>query len=336
MKNLLYIGNNLSTRKTNVSSVKTLGRLLETEGYQLRYASSYKNKGFRLLHMLWACFKNRKWADAVIIDTYSTQNFYYALACSQLCRLLKVPYYTSLNGGNLPQRLTHSPKYSALIFNHAKKNITPSLYLKEAFEAKGFFNITYIPNTIEVKNYPYALKRFETIRLLWVRSFSEIYNPEMAIKVQKALGDLGYTTSLCMIGPDSDGSLKSLKALARQFKTNTEFTGKLSKQDWISKSKAYNIFINTTNFDNAPVSVIEAMALGFPIISTNAGGMPFLIEDGEQGLLCDKADVNAMVAHIVNVFSDSELANRLSISARKKAETFDWATVKLLWISIIG
>ena len=65
------------------------------------------------------------------------------------------------------------------------------------------------------------------------------------------------------------------------------FTGKLSKQEWRDLSKDYNVFINTTNFDNTPVSVIEAMALGIPVVSTNVGGLPFLITDKVDGVLVE-------------------------------------------------
>ena len=335
MKNLLYIGNNLNTNRTNLSSIQTLGGLLESEGYQLRYTSSYKFKILRLLDMLWSCIKFKNWIDIVIVDTYSTQNFYYALFCSQLCRLLQLPYCTILHGGDLPKRLKNNPKLSDVIFNNSKQNISPSLYLKNAFVAKGYKNVNYIPNTIKLKNYPIISKDYNSIRLLWVRSFSKIYNPEMAIQVLKKLIDLGYPTSLCMIGPDSDGRLKELKALAKDLNVNVEFTGKLPKSEWLIKSKESNIFINTTNFDNAPVSVIEAMALGFPIVSTNAGGMPFLLKDKKDGILVKKNDVDAMVEAIIKVYEKKSLRDNLTLNARKKAKTFDWEVVKYQWNEIL-
>lgn len=335
MKNLLYIGNNLSTKNNNTSSIQTLGRLLESEGYQLRYASKYKNKALRLLDMLWSCFKYMKWANAVIIDTYSTQNFYYALFCSQLCRLLRLPYFTSLNGGNLPQRLKKNPRLSGFIFNNAAQNISPSIYLKKEFEAQGYLDIKHISNTIVIKNYPLHTKGFELIRLLWVRSFSKIYNPQMAVKVQKKLMDMGYAAELCMIGPDSDGSLNQVKALAKALNTDTKFTGKLTKSEWIEKSKNSNIFINTTDFDNTPVSVIEAMALGLPVVSTNVGGMPYLIDNEKEGILVEKGDVDAMVNAIIRIFKEKALRDTLILNARIKTETFDWSVVKQQWNSVL-
>ena len=65
------------------------------------------------------------------------------------------------------------------------------------------------------KKYQFEERNFEEIKLLWVRSFSKIYNPELAIKVLKTLIDEGIPASLCMVGPDSDGSLKKLKSCLR-------------------------------------------------------------------------------------------------------------------------
>ena len=46
-----------------------------------------------------------------------------------------------------------------------------------------------------------------------------------------------------------------------------------------------DVFLNTTNYDNTPVSVLEAMACGLPLVSTNVGGIPYLLEDGKTALL---------------------------------------------------
>lgn len=336
MKHILYIGNNLSSEKTNQSAIQTLGRLLEAEGYELRYASHFNNKVLRFFHMLWSCLKHSKWADAVLIDTYSTQNFYFALGCSQLCRLIGLPYFPILHGGDLPTRLKKSPKSSCLIFQNSEKNISPSLYLKHEFEAKGFSNMLHIPNSIEIENYPFKHKEYQSIKLLWVRSFSKIYNPEMAVYVLKQLLDIGYKAELCMIGPDAGGYLNKVKQLASDLEVKVEFTGKLTKQEWIKKSAYHNIFINTTNFDNAPVSLMEAMALGFPVVSTNAGGLPFLIEDGKGGFLVGKNDTQAMVNKIVEIFENQKVRMLVTTNARKKAESFDWQVVKQQWQSVFN
>ena len=279
MKKILYIGNKLNNKRSNVSSIDALVPLFEKEGYTMYYASSRLNKVLRLSEMLIDCVRYRKKIDVVIIDTYSTLNFYYALFVSQLCRILNLKYIPSLNGGNLPKRLRENPFLCKLIFNHAYKNVSPSLFLKEAFETYGYTNINYIPNTIELEHYPFKQRSFASVNLFCLRSFSDIYNPLLAIKILKALQDDGIDAILCMVGPDSDGTLKKAKKLAKQLEVDVQFPGKLSKPEWVKLAQDYNIFINTTNFDNMPVSVIEGMALGMVVVSTNVGGMPYLIKN---------------------------------------------------------
>ena len=278
-KPLLYIGNKLAIHGNPPTAIDTLTIKLEDEGYSIITASSQKPKLFRLLDMLVTTFRNRKKVAAVLIDTYSTQNFYYAVIIGTMCRFFKIPYIPILHGGNLPHRLEKSKNTCKQLFNGAYTNVAPSAYLAEKFRGKGYENLTYIPNTIEIQNYPFKLRQEIKAKLLWVRSFSEIYNPLLALQIVELLKKEGLEVELCMVGPEKDGSLQRCKNVAQELNLPITFPGILKKEEWIDLSKDYDIFINTTNFDNMPVSVMEAMALGLPVVSTNVGGLPYLIED---------------------------------------------------------
>lgn len=334
MKNILYIGNKLSEKGKTETTIETLSKNLRLEGYSVFTCSNKQNKVWRLLDMLLAIFKFANKADYVLIDTYSTSNFYYAFVCSQLCRILKLKYIPILHGGNLPQRLKNNPTMSKLVFRNAHVNVAPSVYMQLEFETYGYSNLVYIPNVINLKNYPFKTRNFDAIKLLWVRSFSEIYNPFLAIEILKTLIAEGVSASLCMVGPDIDGSLFRTKKYAEELNVEVAFTGKLSKETWIEASKNFNVFINTTNFDNMPVSIIEAMALGLPIISTNVGGLPFLIKNNQDGILVNPKDANAFVKAIKYLQSNYEETNKMTLKAREKVADFNWEIVKKQWISI--
>ncbi|WP_445731686.1 glycosyltransferase family 4 protein [Mariniflexile sp.] len=335
MKQLLYIGNHLSKAGKTETTIEILGKALRVEGFTVHTVSNKKNKVWRLLEMLFAILKFYKKADYVLMDTYSTSNFYYAYLCGQLCRFLKLKYIPILHGGNLPNRLRSSPRLSDSLFKNAHINVAPSLYMQSEFEKMGYSNLVYIPNFIEIKNYPFKKRRFETVKLLWVRSFSEIYNPLLAIKILKLLLDEGIPATLTMVGPDNDGSLLKAEKYAEGLGVEINFTGKLSKESWIELSKNHNIFINTTNFDNMPVSVIEAMALGLPIISTNMGGLPYLIENEKDGVLVKPNNAALFVEAIKKLQAHSDVANAMAFTARNKVANFDWEIVKKQWIRVL-
>lgn len=335
-RNLLYIGNKLSKKGSTVTSIETLGNFLKAEGFKVTTASSKKNKILRLLDMLWNVLKFHNKNTVVLIDTYSTQNFYFAVLVACLCRVRNIPYIPILRGGNLPTRLKNSPKKSKALFEGAQVNVAPSHYLMEAFKKKGFTKLIHIPNTIEIDNYPFLLRKNLQPKLLWVRSFATLYNPLLALDILALLKNKGFDATLTMVGPPKDESLASCKARATQESLPVTFTGMLSKEAWIALSSQHDIFINTTNFDNTPVSVMEAMALGLPVVSTNVGGLPYLIEDGADGLLVPPEDAATFAEAIEKLLVNPVKAVEIALAARKKVAQFDWEQVKQQWISLLS
>lgn len=335
MKNILYVGNNLSKAGKTQTTIESLSEHLSSVGYTVYAFSNKKNKFLRLFDMLFAVLKYASKVDYVLVDTYSTQNFYYAYLSSQLCCVLKLKYIPILHGGNLPNRLQNNPRLSKALFNNAYKIVSPSLYLKSAFEAKGYSNIICIPNAIDIKNYPFKQRTQETINLFWVRSFSKIYNPLLAIHLLKVLKDEGLRATLCMVGPEGDGELNEAKNLAKALQVEVKFTGRLSKKEWIQLAEDYNIFINTTNFDNMPVSVMEAMALGLPIVSANVGGMPFIIENEHNGILVTPNNVVEFVKSVKWIMSHPNKVKIIAKNARLSVEQFDYKLIIKKWQSLL-
>jgi len=333
-KTILYIGNDLIKKTKYTTTMDTLSYLLSSIGYIICKCSSKNNKVIRLLHMCITIVRLRNKLDYVFIDTYSTSNFYYALFTSQLCRFYKIKYLSILHGGNLPNRLKKNPILSSLIFSHSYMNIAPSEYLQQKFAQKGF-DTELIPNVIPLHQYPFKERKRIAPKLLYVRAFAKTYNPTMAIEVLKELKNTYPKAILCMIGPDKDGTLEDVKQLINKYHLNksVEITGVLSQEEWHKKSQQYDIFINTTNIDNTPVSVIEAMALGLSVVSTNVGGLPFLIQHNINGVLVEKNHPLAMTKEICKIVEENKQS--LAINAREKVENFDWNIVRSKWIKLL-
>lgn len=339
MKNkitILYIGNKLSHHGLTKGLIETLGPQLEELKFRLIYGGDKYNPISRLLQMLKQIFIYRGDVDYVIIDTYSTKAFWYAWISAIFCRIIKLRYIPILHGGNMPIRLQKSTLFCNSIFKYSHKNIVVSNYLKNNFDNYGFSSVL-IPNSINISNYACKKRTNINPKILWVRSFHKQYNPKMAIDVLYNLQKKYENVTLCMVGPDKDGSMEEVIKYSKELGVynQLEITGLLKKSEWVKLSQRFDVFINTTNVDNTPVSVIEAMALGLPVVSTNIGGIPFLIESGVDGLLVESNDINSMVSKIKMLLDDKSLVQKLTTNARKKACSMDWDSIKNLWIKTL-
>jgi glycosyltransferase involved in cell wall biosynthesis len=157
----------------------------------------------------------------------------------------------------------------------------------------------------------------------------------MAVKVFMKLKSNFPDAKICMVGPKKDDSYSKTLKFAKKNNVEVIFTGKLSKEDWIELSKDYNVFINTTHFDNTPISVIEAMALGLPVVSTNVGGIPYLLEHNVNALLVNDDDIDEMTNQIKRLFTEPNLAHNLSDKGKESVKNFDWEVVKKQWIELL-
>lgn len=333
---ILYIGNNLSKPNSNVTTLQLLASLLNEEGFEVCCTSSKVNQVFRLIDMLSSIVKYRKKINYILIDTYSTKNFYYALLSSQLARMLHLKYIPILHGGDLPNRLEYSPWMSKMLFGNSYRNIAPSNYLKTEFKKHGYVS-DFIPNVLEINNYSFKQRINFQPKLLYVRAFQELYNPQMAIRTLAKLQKEFPLAELCMVGPDKDGSLQKCKDLAKNLGVDEsiKFTGLLSKTEWHQLSIDYDIFINTTTVDNTPISVMEAMALGLAVVSTNVGGIPYLISNQVTGVLVTSNNDDAMVLAVKDVMCNYLKYSKITSVARNLVEQFDWVIIKEEWKALL-
>ena len=160
----------------------------------------------------------------------------------------------------------------------------------------------------------------------------------MAVEVLRLLLLKFPEAKLCMVGPEKDESLKETKALIAnyQIQERVTLTGVLAKAAWHQLAVEYDLFINTTNVDNTPVSVLEAMALGLPVVSTNVGGMPYLLEDGVDGILVSPNNPKEMAEAIVDLIEHPQQVITLTTNARNKVAQFDEDIVKDQWHKLLN
>ena len=333
---VLLVGNFLSRHLTTRTVGEELADRLEASGWPVAATSQKLPRLSRLFDMLRTIWMRGPFAVAQV-DVYSGSAFLWAEAACRSLRWRQTPYVLTLHGGRLPELAQRWPRRVRWLLGGASTVTTPSRYLLRAM-APYRESLTLVPNPLDLGAYPFAARRRLRPCLVWLRAFHSIYNPELAVRVLARIAGDHPEASLTMIGPDKgDGSLDRTRrrAAALGVAERVTFTGAVPKSEVPGLLARADIFLNTTNVDNAPVSVTEAMACGLCVVSTDAGGLRDLLTDGEDALLVGRDDPAAMAAAVHRVLMAPDLAARLSRNARREAETRDWSKILPQWQKIL-
>lgn len=306
---------------------------LKAAGWSVFLSSSLQGRVARLLDFLSTVWRYRNRYDVAHVDVYSGPAF----ACAELVcwtlRRIKKPYILTLRGGNLPAFAKRTGKRVPRLLQSASIVTTPSAYLLKQMHPYRQ-ELVLLPNPLDVSKYSFRHRAHPTSRLVWLRSFHDVYNPSLAIQVVVRLIQDFPDVRLIMMGPDrGDGSFQATKKLAIELGVadRLTFTGSVRKDDIPHLLHEGDLFLNTPRVDNTPVTVLEAMASGLSIVSTNVGGIPYLLEDEYDSLLVPDGDDTAMAKAITRFLTEDGLAERLTKNARRKVEQFDWRNVLPKW-----
>jgi len=333
MNTVLLIGNYFQYGQSNPNVWHALAAHLSEKGWRVITTSRKRNKFLRLMDMLLTIYRERDNYDVAEVDIFSGPSFIWAEFCVSLLNLLKKRTVITLHGGKLAAFEKENPKRVRRLFHRAKMVVTPSLFLKNHF-SKIREDIVRIPNGIDLDNFKYYLREKPAPKLIWLRALHQIYSPWMAVEVLNILRNKFQEISLTMVGPDKgDGSLEKVRMLVDQyrFEDSVRIIGGVDKSQvpyWLNQG---DIFINTTRYESFGVSVLEAAVCGLPIVTTDAGELPYMWEDGVDALVVPVDDPAAMAEAVGRILTEPELAVRLSANARKKAEAFDWSILLPQW-----
>ena len=334
---ILLAGNHLSGPGGSRGPIEDLAVRLRERGHSCLCVSPYRNGMARASHLMWTALSRRDDYDAAVVDVYSGRAFLWADALSRILEHLGKPFVLTLHGGSLPEYAAAHPEFVSKCLRRGTAVTAPSPYLCERMRACRP-DITLIPNALDIKSLPYRMRSSAGPSLVWVRAFHRIYNPLLAPRVLRELVRHVPDVTLTMVGPDKDGSLLQTAHEAERLGVLglIYFTGGLKHAEVQRYLDSSDVFINTTNIDNTPVSVLEAMACGLCVVSTSVGGVPWLIGDGQNGLLVPRDNEVAMAEAVVRVLRDPLLAVRLSVSARSTALQSDWSQVLPKWEELLA
>ena len=208
--------------------------------------------------------------------------------------------------------------------------ITPSGYLVDVFKdfglaAKPIFNF------VDTNRFRFRERKILEPVFLSNRNFEAHYNVSCSLRAFAEIQRVLPNGRLVVVG---DGPEKEkLQSLAHQLRLqNVEFVGRIPPEEMPKIYDRADVYLNSPSVDNMPISIIEAFACGLPVVSTNAGGIPYIVENGKTGLLVADNDHRALADAALSLFADQEMAARLVAAAREEVGKYSWKNVRKEWL----
>jgi glycosyltransferase involved in cell wall biosynthesis len=319
-----------------LTAPEQLADLFEKNNISVIKTAYSQNKIFRLIHIVKTIFKKKARFHLAIIPLYGTAAAFYLQAItSRILKLLHKQIIMTVHGGSIPQRMQKDPARFLRSLKRADQIVAPSGFLQNELSR---YNIqsTVIQNPIPIKDYPFILKNEFRPKLLWMRTFEDLYNPFMAIDVAVILSGKYGDFEMVMAGADK-GLLDPAKKYVQKkgIAAKVHFPGFISLGQKLEYARHYDFCISTNHIDNAPVSLVECMALGLVVISVNTGGLPYMIENNCNGFLVNPGDAAGMAYKIMELIEKPGHAHRVAQQARLYAEQFDESIVIKKWKQLL-
>lgn len=336
---VLIVGLFLSARnrhKIQRTPADQLAELFVKNGMQVITTSKFVPRLARLVDTLATIFLKRREFSIAIVPFYGGyKSFVWEAITVSLLKKLNKKIVLIAHGGGIPERMKAKPAKYIDLMKKADAVVCPSGFLVAEF---GKYNqpCTIIENVVNLDEYHFRYK--ETIRphILWMRAFEHPYNPLMAVKVLAKVKQQYPQASMVMAGFDF-GMLQETKDLAEQLNviSSIEFPGYITNEQKNRYAAECDIYICTNRIDNAPISIIEMMALGVPVVTVNSGGIPYLVKDGHDCLMVNDDDAESMSNKIQYLISNPGKAMALAKNAKTSAGKFGENAVMGKWQSLL-
>jgi len=245
-----------------------------------------------------------------------------------------IPVVVNYRGGEADTFFSRSFRWIRPTLRRAAAVVVPSGFLAEVFNKRGIGTKT-IPNIIDMQKFTDRLEnRNESLNVLVTRNLEPIYDIATALRAfHRVLHQYPQATlTVCGTGPDR----QQLEAQCDELgmRESVTFTGTVDNDRMAELYHTAGVLLNTSLVDNMPISILEALASGVPVVSTDAGGIPYLVEHNKSALLFSLGDDEGMAAAIVSLFSDRARVADLSRQGLADVQQYTWPAVKVKLLAV--
>lgn len=248
-----------------------------------------------------------------------------------IARLRGIPVVVNYRGGEAETFLCRSSAAVGFSMRRASVVVVPSGFLQQVFSKFGL-ETRIVPNIVDLDKFHPAPNPPTGTHIVIARNLEPLYDIGTGLRAMALLLDRHPEARMSIAG--SGPERERLEHLTRELGISAQvrFTGRLDSAEMAELYRSATLSLNTALVDNMPNSVLEALACGVPVVSTNVGGVPFLVEHETTALLVEAGDAAAMAEAMTRLIEDHALRHNLIRNGLAHVQRFTWERVGRLWM----
>ncbi len=284
---------------------------------------------FRLASYKVTLIKRLKHTDVIHIMANSGWSWHlFAAPAIVIGRMYNKPVIVNYRGGYASGFFRKSWFWVQLTLKKSQAIVVPSIFLKEVFE-QYHKSAVVIPNVLDKALFfqDKTSQVNEQPHFIVTRNLEAIYDVATTVRAFALIVKVFPCAKLSIAGtgPEKQALISLINDLKLTGSVN--FTGRLAPKEMAKLYQQADVMLNASTVDNTPNSIIEALACGTPVVSTDAGGIPKLVTHQHDALLVNIADHQKMAESAIDILKKSTLRQSLITNGLSTIEKFYWPNV---------
>lgn len=247
-----------------------------------------------------------------------------------LGRLLRTPVLVNYHSGDAEDHLTRFRLSSRLLLRHVSGIVVPSNYLVGVFRNRGYSAIR-IPNAVTGMRFAWQARSQPREKFLNTRTMEPIYDIPTVVRAFALIHARVPGATLTLVGSGSQSAKVGRLVQDLGLSGCVRLVGRVPHDEIECYYRDADVFLNASLVDNQPLSLLEAMASGLCVVTTDVGGIGDFVRDGHTGLLVPPQAPQALAGAALRALADPDLFDRLVQAAREVILEHDVTTVIDTW-----
>lgn len=311
--------------------VRLLTEKLRSEGIECDILST-KGSLFKRIKAVFQLLTLGHKYDVFHIHACSNRGFFPAMVGIPVGRLLHKRVVSTYHGGGAEEFFKKRTKLIKHFLTRTDQNIVLSGFIGRIYEEYGL-GYVIVPNIVELDDCHFKERTHIKPKFISTRLLTEVYNLKCTIKAFRIVKEDYPEASLMILG---DGPLKSD---LEQFVINNgikdvHFIGRVENNHIYDYLDQADVLVNSSRFDNMPVSILEGFNAGTLVVSSGVGGIPYIIADGVNGLLYRDNDYKMMASKMLYSLQHEEHVLSMINNARECIKALSWDLIKEKYFTV--